>query len=317
MTVQTLTMADTVDACIQAAMRMDDRLTLLTATPDPLESEGTRGIADLPPLARALHKEFGPWRVMRLPHQGEMVMGAAVGAALGGLRVVVDLTALDRLDGLVDELLRHRRSLHTGTAGSGTLPLILRARLAPGPSAVRASAALAARSGLLTVAAPATLTDAHGLMAQALRLATPVLLLEHDSPAEAAAPARAPLPFARARIARPGGDITVLAFSALVAQTVRAADRLAAQEGIDCEVIDPRTLAPFDEAALLGSLARTGRLAVVESGGPCALMDPLVSLAAEKGFSTLIAPIVRIQVPEHTQDTDALAQDLHDLVKGW
>jgi pyruvate dehydrogenase E1 component beta subunit len=305
---------EAVSETVRDAMRKDERLTLIVADRDMVQTHD--GIADLEPSERAFHKEFGPWRVMRLPYAPDMVVGAALGAATGGLNVVADLTGLDDTSGLFDELMRYQASLQAND-GEAVPALVMRARLGPNTPATHQFAGLAAQANLLDVALPATPSEAQGLMLEALRLRRPVLLLEQETPSDQDDMARftsSPIPFGCAKELRKGDDITVIAFAPQVATALRASESLAESDGISCDVIDPRTMAPLDLRLIMGSIDRTGRLAVLEPAGHrCPIASEIVSRVAESGFSSLIAPIVRVPVAHNISSPTGVADALRRI----
>ena len=159
----------------------------------------------------------------------------------------------------------------------------------------------AARAGLKVVV-PSNAYDAKGLLIQAIRDDDPVVFCEHklmydlkaDVPDEAYT-----IPFGEAAIVRDGGDVTIVALARMVHYAAQAAETLAAQ-GIDCEIIDPRTTSPLDEDTILESVARTGRLVVVDEATPrCNMATDIAALVADRAFRALKAPVRRVTAP-HT-----------------
>jgi acetoin:2,6-dichlorophenolindophenol oxidoreductase subunit beta len=154
----------------------------------------------------------------------------------------------------------------------------------------------------LKVVCPSTPYDAKGLLIQAIRDNDPVIFCEHkllygregDVPEESYA-----IPFGEANVVRDGDDVTIVALARMVHYAVEAAEKLAA-EGIDCEIIDPRTTSPLDEDTILESVERTGRLIVVDEATPrCGMATDIAALVADKAFGSLKAPVRRVTAP-HT-----------------
>ncbi|MCA9066369.1 MAG: alpha-ketoacid dehydrogenase subunit beta, partial [Planctomycetaceae bacterium] len=149
----------------------------------------------------------------------------------------------------------------------------------------------------LRVVMPSSPFDAKGLMAHALRCQDPVLFLEHRELMSIKGPVPEidyEIPFGQARIVRPGTDVTVVAISLMVHRTLEAADQLA-QRGVSVEVVDPRTVSPLDTETILKSVAKTGRLLVVdEAFGPCSVASEIAACVADQGFDDLDAPIKRL-----------------------
>lgn len=246
-------------------------------------------------IARGLQERYGPRRVVDFPGSGPGLVGAAVGAARFGLRPVVEVPAryLPSVLGILSNY----------AAGPGEpAPLVLRVPCGPGADAewdLVDAGALVRRAGL-TVVAPATAAAAKGLLAAAIRAPGPVALLE---PVSLYAGAATPLPpghYAispgRARVARAGDGVTVVAWGAGVGSALSAAEEAAAR-GIDVEVIDLQTLAPIDAAAVLASIERTGRLVVVDDAPFGGIGVDLAALVAEEGFWSLDAPVRRVAPP--------------------
>jgi pyruvate dehydrogenase E1 component beta subunit len=152
----------------------------------------------------------------------------------------------------------------------------------------------------LKVVMPATPADAKGLLKASIRDDNPVIFIENKT--LYATKGEVPdgellVPLGVAAVRRPGRDVTVVGISRMVHEALRAADELA-RDGIDAEVIDPRTLSPLDRAAILGSVEKTGRLVVVhEAWGPCGIGAEIAAIAAEEAFSALRAPVRRVTAP--------------------
>jgi pyruvate dehydrogenase E1 component beta subunit len=248
-----------------------------------------------------LSTEFGPERVLNTPIAEGGIIGAALGSALTGLRPVAEMMYSDFSLLAMDQLVNQAAKIRYMTGGQAKVPLVV--RMVTG--GYKSSAAQHGQSleawfahvpGLL-VAMPATPADAKGLMKTAIRLDDPVILFEHKSlylDAGEVPEGEHLVPFGQARIARAGGDVTIVAWSKMVSFALQAAEGLAA-EGIDAEVLDPRTLVPLDEEAILASVARTGRLVVVhEAHRRGGFGGEIAALVAERGFASLRAPIARV-----------------------
>jgi len=254
---------------------------------------------------RDLHLRFGSKRVFDTPLAETALSGVAVGAALGGMRPVYFHNRPDFLLLAMDQLVNHAAKWHYMFGGATRVPLVFWACIGRGwGSAAQHSQAL---QGLfmhvpgLKLIMPATCYDAKGLMLAAIKDNNPVLILDHRMnfrqrglvPQEPYT-----LPLGKGVIRRSGRDVTVVATSHLVSDAYAAAQELAS-EGIEAEVLDPRTLRPLDEELILSSVARTGRLVVADTGWKTGGVTAEISaLVAEKGFSSLKAPIVRVANPD-------------------
>ena len=244
--------------------------------------------ASLRGVTRGLVEEFGPDRVLDMPISEQMFTGFATGAALMGRRCVVEYQIPALLYIAFEQIADQAHKLRLMTGGQATVPVVY---LVPGSGARLGLAAqhsdhpyaFFAHAGVKTVL-PATPADAYGLMISAIRDDDPVL---YFAPA-AALPLRgelpddpAPVPLGKGRIHREGGDVTVVAVGHLVHEALALADELAGEVSI--EVLDPRTLYPFDWELLSESLERTGRLVVFDdSNRTCGLGAEIVATAAEE-----------------------------------
>jgi acetoin:2,6-dichlorophenolindophenol oxidoreductase subunit beta len=251
-----------------------------------------------------LAEEFGADRVRNTPISDAAICGVAVGAAQSGLRPVVEIMFVDFVTLALDQLVNHAAKAHFMSGGQLTVPLVLRTQGGAGQrGAAQHSQSLEAwltHVPGLKVVMPSTAADAGGLLASAIADPNPVVFVENktlyfrkeDAPDE-----REPVPIGRATVVRPGRDVTVVALSRLVSESLAAADELAA-DGIEVEVIDPRTLVPLDLATIVESVTRTHRLVVaheaVVHGGFGAEITARVQEAA---FDELDAPIGRVGAP--------------------
>lgn len=218
-----------------------------------------------------LFDRFGAARVRDTPVAEAAMIGVGVGAAAAGLRPLVSITYMDFLMLGLDPLVNYAAKARYKTGGQLRVPLVVKATAgARGQGVAHSQCIEAWMMGVpgLKVVAPATPADAYGLMKTALRDDGPVLFVDHKRlyPTAGDIPIEETLvPFGQARICRTGGDVTVVAHACMVRIALAAADQLA-RDGVGCEVIDLRSLAPLDVATLATSVARTGRLVTVEEG---------------------------------------------------
>jgi acetoin:2,6-dichlorophenolindophenol oxidoreductase subunit beta len=248
-----------------------------------------------------LFEEFGPGRVWDTPISEQAIVGAAMGAAMTGVRPVAEIMFSDFLACCWDYLANEIPKARYMTGGQVTVPLVLRTAngggLGFGAQHSQSVENWALAVPGLKIAAPSTPADVVGLMASAIRSDDPVVFFEHKglfaSKGEPAPPDHV-VPLGQARIARPGADVTVVALAATVPMALSAADQLAS-DGVDVEVVDLRCLIPLDVTTVLESLGRTSRLLVVEEnpyqGGWGAT---LASVVADEGFELLDAPVRRL-----------------------
>jgi len=248
-----------------------------------------------------LFKEFGPTRVWDTPISEQAIVGAAMGAAMTGLRPVAEIMFSDFLACCWDYLANEIPKVRYMTGGQVTVPLVVRTANGGGLG-FGAQHSQAVENWALTVpglkiVAPSTPADTVGLMASAIRSDDPVVFFEHKgllATKGPAAPADHVVPLGQAAVVREGTDVTLVSLAYTVPMALQAAERLAG-EGISAEVVDLRCLIPLDMATVLASLGRTSRLVVVEEnpyqGG---WGGTVVSIVADEGFELLDAPIRRV-----------------------
>jgi pyruvate dehydrogenase E1 component beta subunit len=261
--VESLTYAQAAATALATAMDADPRIVALG------EDLGRGGVfgqytLDGQPLAR----RFGPERIIDTPISEANIMGAAVGMALAGLKPVVEMRVIDFALCGMDELVNQAAKNRYMFGGQGRVPLVVRMPIGIWTaSAAQHSQSLEAwfthLPGLVVVC-PGTPQDNHGLLTSALACGDPVVYLEHKElwGLRGEVDRGAEVPLGRARVARPGKDLTLVTWSRMLHESLQAAEELA-RGGIEVEVIDLRTLWPWDRAAVMASVARTGRLLVV------------------------------------------------------
>ena len=294
-----------IDAAVAAAMARDPRVVILGE--------------DVHTLRAPLFARFGPERVLAAPISEAAFMGAAVGAAMGGLRPVVELMLVDFLGSCLDALLNQASKVEAFTAGEWTVPMVVRTTCGGGygDGGQHEQALWGLLAGIpgLAVVVPSTPADAYELMTSALRHEGPVVFLEHkllsrawleflgrggrdtvtfDVPpdgAEGEVDPSVDIPLGRATVRRPGTGITVASLGVGVHRALAATEILAG-DGIDCEVIDLRTVRPLDGATVVGSVGRTGRLLVVdEDQRQFGLSGELAAVSLEAGLSPRYARV--------------------------
>lgn len=248
--------------------------------------------------------EFGPERVRNTPISEAAICGVAIGAAQSGLRPVVEIMFVDFVTLALDQLVNQAAKAHFMSGGQLEVPLVLRTQGGAGQrGGAQHSQSLEAwltHVPGLKVVMPSTAADAAGLLATAIADPNPVVFVENKTlyfRKEEVPEAREPVPLGRARVAREGRDVTVVALSRLVPESLAAAEELA-RDGIELEVIDPRTLVPLDLDVIVESVRRTHRLVVAHEavlhGGFGAEIAARVQSAA---FDELDAPVERVGAP--------------------
>ncbi len=254
-------------------------------------------------VTEGLLEQFGEKRVRDTPISENTIVGLGVGAAMAGLRPVVELMTINFALLAFDQIVNHAAHIHYMFGGQARVPLVVRmpqgAGHQLGPTHSHCFEALFLHVPGLLVAAPATAADAKGLLKTAIRDENPVIFIEHESlygvRGEVPDDAEQLVDFGRARIAREGADVTVIGVSRMAVTAERAAATLADEHGIDAEVIDPRTLRPLDLETLLASVRKTNRCVIVEEGWPHGgVAANLAALISEQAFDDLDAPVRRV-----------------------
>lgn len=255
-------------------------------------------------VTKGLLAEFGDERIMDTPITESAFVGAAAGAAMTGLRPVVEIMFVDFLGVCFDQIFNQAAKVRYMFGGKAVTPLVIRASFGAGArSASQHSQALYplfAHIPGLKVVIPSNPYDAKGLLIEAIRDDDPVIFLEnkmlYDTEGEVPDGAYT-VPFAEAGILREGDDVTIVAIGRMTAVAEAAAAKLA-RDGIECTIVDPRTVSPLDEDTILDFVADTGRLVIVDEAYPrCGTAADISSIVAEKAFHDLKSPILKVTPP--------------------
>ncbi len=291
--VRELTIAQAVNEAFAEELRRDERVFVIG---EDVAEAGTPF-----KVLSGLVEEFGPERIVDSPISEAGITGLGVGAAMTGLRPVVDIMFGDFLTLVMDQLANQAAKTHYMSGGKLSVPLVLRTTL----GATRRSAAQHSQSLQawvahvpgLKVVLPSTPYDAKGLLKSAIRDDNPVVFIEDKLDWRVTGPVpegEYTLPLGVADVKREGEDVTLVGTSSMVRVCLEAAEMLAA-EGISAEVVDPRTLVPLDEDALVRSAEKTGRAIVVDEGHRrYGVTAELASVIAERAFYHLDAPVRRL-----------------------
>ncbi|MBP2640346.1 MAG: acob [Firmicutes bacterium] len=256
-------------------------------------------------VTAGLFAEFGPGRIIDTPISETAIIGSAVGAAAAGLRPIAEIMFVDFTGVCMDELFNQAAKMRYMFGGKAKIPMVLRTPCGAGMSAAaQHSQSMEAWfthiPGVKTVM-PSTPADAKGLLSAAIRDDNPVVFIEHkqlfglsgDVPE-----GEYVLPLGKADIKRTGSDITIVSWSWMVQKALAAAEILA-KEGIQAEVLDPRTLVPLDKEAILQSVGKTNKLVIVQEAVQTSGFGGEISaIVAEHGFDLLDAPIKRVTAPD-------------------
>ena len=315
--VRELTFSQAINEAIRLEMRRDPTIVVLGEDVAGAAGRAHLGFVDAwgGPLraTRGLITEFGPERVLDTPIAEMGFVGAAVGAAMSGLRPIVEVMFVDLIGCCYDQIINQAAKMHYMMGGQVDLPLVIRTaygtrgdkRTYGGGAAAQHSqtlyAVLAHIPGLKVVV-PSTAYNAKGLTIAAIRDNGPVVVLEHKFLGMAA---KGPVPedpytvpIGKAEVIRGGRDITLCGIGRMTHICLEAADALAV-EGIEAEVVDVLTLSPLDEATILQSVVQTRRLIVVDEDTPTASMArDIAARVADKGFDYLDAPIKTVTAPD-------------------
>ncbi len=252
-------------------------------------------------VTEGLMAEYGSKRVRDTPISEAAIVGIAAGAALGGLRPIAELMTLNFGLVAMDQIVNHVSKMRYMFGGQITLPLVIRAPQGGGTQkSAQHSHSLESwfmNSPGIRVVIPSTPYDVKGLLKTAIRSDDPVLFLEHELlyATKGEVPEEEYLiPFGVAEVKRPGRDVTIVAWSKMLLESLKAAEMLA-NEGIEAEVVDPRTLDPLDFDTILGSVARTRRAVIVEEGWRnVGVGAEISSRLHETFFYELEAPVQRV-----------------------
>jgi pyruvate dehydrogenase E1 component beta subunit len=259
-------------------------------------------------VTEGLHQKFGDDRVVDTPLAESGIVGAAIGMTALGLRPVAEIQFMGFIYPAFNQILSHAARLRNRTRGRFPVPLTIRTPYGAGVRALEhhseSTEALFCQIPGLTVVAPSSPSEAKGLLLAAIRADDPVLFLEpsrlYRAEKEEVSEAPAALPLRRARIVREGRDLTLVAWGAMIVAAQRAAE-VASASGVSTEIVDLRTLSPFDEDAVLSSVGKTGRALIVhEAPRHCGLGAELAAVIAEKALLSLEAPILRVTGPDIT-----------------
>jgi pyruvate dehydrogenase E1 component beta subunit len=289
-----LTLVQAVNRGLTEAMRADPDVLVLG------EDVGVNG--GVFRATEGLFKEFGESRVVDTPLSETGIVGAAIGMALYGLKPVAEIQFLDFIYPAFDQIVSELAKFRYRSGGQYPCHVVIRSPYGGGIKGglyhSQSTEAYFCHTSGLKVVIPSTPADAKGLLLTAIHDEDPVIFLEpkriYRSVTGEVPDGDHRVPFGKARLVREGTDVSLFAYGAMVPPTVEAAETLA-KEGIQAEVIDPRTLVPLDEAAIVASVEKTGRAVVVhEAARFCGFGGELAAILAEKAFYSLKAPIIRV-----------------------
>ncbi|MBH8609256.1 alpha-ketoacid dehydrogenase subunit beta [Thermoactinomyces sp. CICC 10521] len=305
-----ISFSDAINEAMRLAMREDENVILLGedvaggAQVDHLQDDEAWG--GVLGVTKGLVQEFGRNRVLDTPISEAAFIGAAVGAAATGLRPIAELMFNDFVGSCLDQIMNQCAKLRYMFGGKAQVPLTIRTMHGAGFRAAAQHSqslyALFTHIPGLKVVVPSTPADAKGLLLSSIADNDPVVFFEDKTlyNIKGEVPeGHYIIPLGKADIKREGSDLTIVAIGKQVHTALQAAEILAKQ-GIEIEVVDPRSLSPLDEETILASVEKTNRLIVIDEANPrCSVATDIVALVADKGFDLLDAPIKRITAP-HT-----------------
>ncbi|KAB0672104.1 alpha-ketoacid dehydrogenase subunit beta [Oryzomonas sagensis] len=289
-----MTYRDAINLALKEEMRRDPSVVVLGE--DVALYEGSFKVT------RGLLSEFGEERVKDTPISENTIVGVAVGAAMGGLRPVAELMTVNFALLAMDQIVNHMTKIHYMFGGQTVVPMTIRMP-GGGGSQLGAQHSQSLETFFMhcpgmRVAYPATPADAKGLLKSAIRDNNPVIFLEHEllynSKGEVPEDPEFLVPIGKAAVKRPGERVTIVAYARMTVLALQAAEELA-KEGISCEVVDLRSLAPLDDDTVMASVKKTGRAVVVEEcWRTCGLGAEIASRIFENCFDLLQAPVRRV-----------------------
>jgi pyruvate/2-oxoglutarate/acetoin dehydrogenase E1 component len=302
MPVRELTYVEAINEGLREEMRRDDRVIVF--------GEEVAASGGVYKVTKDLLKEFGPKRVLDTPISEIAILGAAIGAALGGLRPVAELMFFDFAGIAFDQLVNHAAKMRFMSGGQVKLPMVVRTQYSLGRAYGSQHTQFLAASFLqapgLKIVAPATPWDAKGLIKSSIRDDDPVLFVEcgslyvnktYHGYKGPVSEEEYLIPIGRADVKRKGDDVTIVAVSRTVSEAMAAAEQLA-DKGINAEVVDLRTIMPMDYESIIASVKKTNRLIVAEdsvkTGG---ISAEVASYICEYAFEYLDAPVIRLNSP--------------------
>src|SRR6478735_3599655 len=294
-----------IGAAQKEAMLADDRVVIIGEDVEANVYGTTGGAGKSRAVEGDFTQQFGRNRIRNTPISEEVIVGAAIGAAMTGLRPIVDLSYSSFLYMAMDQFVNQAAKNRYMFGGQASIPVVFRSAMFYGLNtgahhSDRPYPMFMNVPGLKIIV-PSNPYDAKGLLRTAVDSDDPVLTFEAcllwgskgEVPEE-----EYKIPFGQANVARTGDDVTVVAISSAVPEALAAAETLAG-EGVSVEVIDPRTLVPFDSEAVIRSVQRTGRLVIADPAHrTCSAAAEISAIVAEEAFESLRAPIMRVTTPD-------------------
>ena len=322
-----LTYVEALNEALREEMKRDERVFLIGEDIGPFWDGAFK-------VTKGLAREFGTERVRDTPISESCIVGAAVGAAMTGMRPIAEIMFGDLLTLAMDQIANQAAKIHYMFGGQLKVPVVIRSPFGAGNSiAAHHSQSLEAwfmHTPGLKVAVPSTAYDAKGLLKTAIRDDDPIMFFEHKicyTTKSSVPDGEYLIPFGEVDVKREGDDVTIFATFWMVHQSLKAAEKLS-RRGIEVEIIDPRTLVPLDKNAIVESVRKTGRLLIVEEDcKTCGVGAEIAAIVAEEAFDFIESPIKRIAEPDTPipfspvlenfviPDEKAIVKGVEDLLK--
>jgi pyruvate dehydrogenase E1 component beta subunit len=290
----TMTLVQAVNDALKLEMRRDDRVVVLG------EDVGKKGGVFL--ATEGLYDEFGAERVIDTPLAESGIIGTAIGMALYGLKPVPEIQFMDFIYPAFDQIMSELSKFRYRSGGQYTTPVVIRTPYGGGIKGghyhSQSTEAFFVHMSGIKVVVPSTPSDAKGLLASAIRGEDPVLFMEpkaiYRTVKEDVPAGEHTVPIGKARLVRSGKDVSLITYGAMVPKCEKAAEQ-ARVKGIDVEILDLRSLMPFDGEAVLATVTKTGRLVIAhEAARTCGFGAEISAFVAENAIDVLEAPIVRV-----------------------
>ena len=293
-----VTYAVALNEALREEMRSDDKVIILGEDVGPYE-----GVFK---VTKGLFAEFGGRRVRDTPISENAIAGAGLGAAIAGLKPVIEIMYMDFINEACDQIVNHIPKVHYMSNGKLKVPLVIRTQFSLGRSTGAQHSQMMGSFFMNTpgiyVAVPSTPKDAKGLLKEAIRGNNPVLFVECGQLYSTKGPIPDEdytIPFGKAEVVREGSDVSIIAVSSMVQKALHSAESLQREKGISAEILDPRTLNPLDRTAFAKSAKKTGRVAIVEPDPKTSgIGAELSSVIMEEAFDYLEAPVARVACPD-------------------
>ena len=288
-----------------------------------LMGQGVTDLGSIYGTTLGLEEKFGANKVMNMPFSENGIMGVAIGSALAGMRPILCFYRVDFFLRALDQLINNGAKWNYISAGQMKVPLVVRLIIGrgwgQGAQHSQSLHSLFAHIPGLKVVMPATASDAKGLLWSAVRDNNPVIFIEHHWLYETYGPIpdkTDPIPIGQAKVVKEGNDVTLIACSYMTLEAIEAA-RLLEKESISVEVIDIRSIRPFDKETLIKSVRRTGRVLLIDCDWKtCGFASEIIAILTEEAFNHLKVPPVRIAYPDRNNPTSwALANHYYPTAK--